>query len=151
MPTTWPAFESAVRAHVTAQFTEVGSQILWENDLALGQKPGTATPVNKPGAANSEWVRFSLALGDASLQEIGGPGTPSEQTGRLQVQVFVPIGSGTSRLQDIANALGQVLQRQRIGEAHFRELEVLGRGATPDNRWFGVTLSVPFVFDHLPA
>ena len=68
---------------------------------------GTREPFQPP--ANAPWARITHRFGLERLRTLPAPGGRVEKTGFLQVDCFVPLLSGTSALDTLAQAVRDTL------------------------------------------
>lgn len=122
---------------------EPNVQILHDNEQRLGVKAGTTKPSSRAG---DEWVRVSIATGAASMPEVGS--TLSDQTGRFEVSIFVPLGVGDARVWALYDTIKSLYQGTKVAGARLRQAEPILLGASPDNVWFGMTCSIRFWFEN---
>ena len=136
--------DAALQAYFDAQIETAlpGITVLHDNEGPLAPDHASQNP------RTGEWLRFYVRHGKAEQLEVNT--RASQNLGRVLVLIFVPLGTGTTRAHQIADAVVGLFQVQSIGGAHFQAAEEPGLGATPDNKWFQVTVSIPFWFEHNP-
>lgn len=122
---------------------ESSVQVLGENDPPL-------TPPPDPRAADgSEWSRFTVQFAESELPELNS--RLHDIHGVVIVSLFARLGSGTTRLDALAKLAISAFGGLEIDDALCGEAAITFRGASPDNLWYGVNVSTPFQFEHLPA
>lgn len=114
--------------------------------------PGViATYDNQPAAAaaiTTEYVRFTILPG-ASIQQSGFGATPGtrqvEQLGRAVIQCFVPRGTGTARLRELADIAASILELHRFDQTlRCGSAEISVIPSNESTAWQQRNVSVPW-------
>ena len=87
--------------------------IIYEN------APGSAPPLDAP------WIRFAvrpLAERQAAFTQPGQ--TRHIRLGRVEIQIFVPRGTGTAALEGLTEAVASIWRGASTGEIRFRGIDV---------------------------
>lgn len=98
------------------------------------------------------WARASFGSGDASQQSIGGVGvsTRFDRADIMTVQVFAPVGVGTTLLGDLAEDIADLYEHQPLDRPirYGQPLPVRVTEAVPDDgAWIMQNVLVPYTFD----
>ncbi|MEM0651843.1 phage tail terminator-like protein [Klebsiella huaxiensis] len=87
------------------------------------------------------WARFTNISGLAGANEIGA-GPVVHRTGVLIIQLFVPVGSGTLLISQIADQLTQHFEFQNDGRLSYFAVSVVPAGEA--DGWSQLNLQIPF-------
>lgn len=114
---------------------------------------GSRTPTHYEGTPfepprNGSWARITIRNGDAMQLERGGPGDPSvfRHSGVVIINLFAPLGKGSSAVRQLADAACAVFRKWRTGTVP----DILFAAPYPiaepiqDDVWFRLTVNCPF-------
>lgn len=117
----------------------------------------SATPVSWPGrdfsppTDGSSWVRFTISEGESFQHEMGKVEVQFRDVGLVMIQVFTELNKGDGPALTLADQVATIFRRKKVtytdGRAIFRAPNI--RRVGPDEAWYQVNVTVPYVRDTL--
>lgn len=141
--------KAAIRSRLDTLWT--ATPILHEN----AQVPDVWPP-SDPDHGPQPWVMLEIECAEAPIKGTGVDGARTyTYNGTIMVHVFVPIGIGTTKLDELAVAVGEIFRRRTFYNAtpgyyvRTEDPAPVGRPeASDDGNWYGVTSATDFTYWH---
>ena len=90
-----------------------------------------------------KWIAVFDRVSVSEAVEMGED-SPFLMGGVIIIQIFTPIGSGTSGGRTIAQDVSDLISQKEIGGMYFLEPELHMAAPTADATWFQMNLVVPY-------
>lgn len=133
----YQATEQTIRERFAAQWPTLQPNVEYTFD-----NQGELNP-NNTGEA---WVRVTVLQGTANQVEMGNK-RRWRRPGTLEVQIFLPTGTGTGLATELADTIRDIYEGRTINGVIFRATS-LGPGNV-DGPWRQFNVSTPFQADEL--
>lgn len=111
----------------------------------------TQTPVSypnedfdKPENPKEPWMRVSINEGEINRAEIGNNGI-HRQLGLINLQIFIPAGTGTGNLSPLVEDARSLLTEKTFGDIRIDSPRESRPGK--NRGWFGHTMKFPYERD----
>jgi len=144
------AFVAAAQA-ITSRFqsefhaVETDVPIAFDNVDVLYQSDGSTVDRSEDSNGNPEpWVRFSIRPGDSVL--VGVSPRIYRQPGVAMTQIFVPVGDGIKRANEIAEVVATALRGQEDTGVRFGATSA-PQWVAPDGSWTQFNVLTRFEYD----
>lgn len=96
------------------------------------------------------FIKFSMSSAQTDQIEFGADNATVRDTGRVFVQVFVPVGKGDKRARELCDILAKLFKDNKqlttpVGRIIFRRANIKDIGASGPHYQFNV--SIPYLYD----
>lgn len=145
--TTFTEAANAIRNRFSTEFHAAESDvpIAFDNVEGLCTSTGQIVQESVDGSGNPKpWVQLNVRPGNAQMVSFG-PRT-YRQPGVVMTQVFIPVGKGDDRANEIAEAVAGALRGETVSGVRFRATSA-PQFVGPDGNWWQTNVTTPFEYD----